>query len=196
MSNISNNLTHHENVLSITSKAKFFFFLPRSYQIFWYYDKISKNNSQNRIFSKIRFLYMWVEIWHFQMIFKLVFVSWNIVGIISLHSFLKISIAYDSRYHATAILIARMSILECYLHQWSWRWCNLNSPHPAVYHTEQPGSGHLKQKGVSRYSHWGGTQVSTICIWLAWCQVTIIPKHGSTICSIRPKIEDLNEILI
>lgn len=91
---------------------------------------------------------MWVEIWHFQMIFKLVFVSWNIVGIISLHSFLKMSIAYDSRYHATAILIAWMSILECYLHQWSWRWCNLNSPHPAVYHTEQPGSGHLKQRGV------------------------------------------------
>lgn len=90
-------------------KPMFFIFLPRSYQIFWYYDKISKNNSQNRIFSKIRFLYMWVEIWHFQMIFKLVFVSWNIVGIISLHSFLKISIAYDSRYHATAILIARMS---------------------------------------------------------------------------------------
>lgn len=135
--------------------------------------------------------YLWVEI-----SFLFIALGNLCIGIISLHSFLKMSIAYDSRYHATAILIARMSILECYLHQWSWRWCNLNSPHPAVYHTEQPVSGHLKQRGVSRYSHWGGTQVSTISIWLAWCQVTIIPKHGSTICSIRPKIEDLNEILI
>lgn len=92
---------------------------------------------------------MWVGIWHFQMILKLVFASWNIfialinlcTGIISLHSLFKISIIYDSKYHAHSYFDSNVNL-----------WVLLASMKLALMYSEQPSSCGISYRTTREWS--------------------------------------------